>query len=103
LALNPQTVVFTPNVNRATGLFSGSFTVVNDDPTSTTNPVKKISRVVSYYGQIVPNPLAPTKGIGYGYFNMYGLPASGGVTISNSDILSGKVVFDPAPVPAPTP
>jgi len=103
LALNPQTVVFTPNVNRATGLFSGSFTVVNDDPTSTTNPVKKISRVVSYYGQIVPNPAAPTKGIGYGYFNMYGLPASGGVTTSNSDILSGKVVFDAAPVPPPVP
>jgi cyclophilin family peptidyl-prolyl cis-trans isomerase/formylglycine-generating enzyme required for sulfatase activity len=98
---NPQIVSFTPTPT--TGAITGSFTVVNDDPTSLTVPKRQITRKVTYYGLIVPTAGQPTKGVGYGYFTMYGLPASGGVTTSNSDILSGKMVFDAAPVPPPVP
>ena len=93
---NPQTVAFNPTTS--SGLFTGTFVVVNDDPTSLTNPKRQVSRTVTYYGMVIPKTGQAGKGIGYGYFNMPGLPGPGGVTSLNSDILSGKVIFDAVPV-----
>lgn len=93
---NPQMVTFKPTTS--SGLFTGTFVVVNDDPTSLTNPKKQITRTVTYYGMVIPKAGQAGKGIGYGYFNMPGLPGPGGVTLLNSETLSGKVVFDAVPV-----
>ena len=93
---NPQAVTFKPTTS--TGFFTGTFKVINDDPTSLTNPKKQVTRTVTYNGMIIPKTGQTGKGIGYGYFNMPGLPGPGGVTLLNSEILSGKVVFDAIPV-----
>lgn len=85
----------TLSVSKTTGLFSGTFTLVDDDPTSTVVG-KNVTRKVYFYGAIVPNPTNAAKGIGYGFFNLPKLPDSTHIA-TKTDLLSGKVVFDVKP------
>lgn len=82
-------------VSKTTGLFSGTFTLVDDDPTSSVVG-KNVSRLVYFYGAIVPHPSSTGKGIGYGFFNLPKLPDSTHIA-TKTDMLSGKVVFDVKP------
>ena len=75
----------------ATGAFNGTFTLVDDDPTSMTMPKKQITRSVTYQGLAVPG--APV-GSGSGYFLLTSLPASGSTVLP---VLSGKVVLEMKP------
>ena len=79
-------------LNAATGAFSGSFILKNDqDPTSAS--ARLLSRTVHYYGQIVPRAGLNQ---GVGYFLLPELPSyanAQATTLSTSPILSGKVVL----------
>jgi hypothetical protein len=91
----PITKSTTFTVSKTTGLFSGTFTLVDDDPTSSVVG-KNVSRLVYFYGAIVPHPSSAGKGIGYGFFNLPKLPDATHVA-AKTDMLSGKVVFDVKP------
>jgi hypothetical protein len=87
------------SVVAATGLFSGSFNLVDTIPNST----KPSKRSVKFTGLIIPDPTTNADafqkldGIGAGYFTLNQLPDTSVVpptTLSNSPILSGQVVLE---------
>jgi len=92
----PNLNAVTFGVDKALGLISGTFTLVDDDPTSLIVG-KNVSRTAFFYGIVVPHPtLGASKGIGYGFFNLPKLPDATHIA-TKTDILSGKVVFDVKP------
>lgn len=91
---NPKAVSF--NVNASTGEISGTFTLSDIDTTVTPN--KALSRLVQWYGLIIP-AASPTKDKGLGFFTLPKMPnlAPNAHDKDHSEILSGKVVFDGVP------
>jgi hypothetical protein len=87
----PVTNAVTVTLNKATGQFSGYFTLIDDDPTSALVG-KNVTRKVTYYSIIVPHPTLAGKGISYGYFNLPKLPDSTHTELT-TDILSGLVTI----------
>ena len=90
---NPASV--TLSITNTTGAFSGTFTLVDNDPNSTLATPPKLTRVVSYQGLIIPTAVASNDqygGIAYGYFLLPQLPGHT-ATIASSPILSGLVTL----------
>jgi ELWxxDGT repeat protein len=79
-----------------TGLFSGSFALANDDPTTTTgkllNNPTEIKRAVKFAGLIIPENGTH---LGVGHFLLPQIPPAEGATPARTaPILSGEVGFD---------
>lgn len=91
---NAKLVGFT--VDKATGIFKGSFSLSDPDPTA---PSKMVPRKANYFGIITPSPAGAATGIGHGFFTLGKLPnaAPDAHTKDTSDILSGKVVLTKLP------
>ncbi len=95
-ANNPTGLTLT--LNAATGAFSGTFVLKNDqDPTKTTTSL--LSRAVNYYGLLVPR-VSVNQGLGF--FLLPELPANATAntpktTLSTSPILSGQVLLESGP------
>lgn len=79
-------------VDKTTGIFSGSFTLTDPDPTA---PTKNVTRKSLYFGIITPSPVGASTGIGHGFFTLARLPNAppDAHTKDTSDILSGKVIL----------
>lgn len=91
----PKTADFNPSLLKlsliaSSGLFSGSFSLKNDDPTDGTMPYTVISRTGNYAGVLVARL---SKGVGYFLLNK--LPETGppSTTTLTSSTLSGKLVL----------
>jgi hypothetical protein len=85
---NPAFV--TLNVAPSTGLVTGNFKLVEDDPTDVTPPIAKVTRTAPYYGMVVPRLEKVV-----GYFILAGLPGSPtGSTAATSHQLSGQVIVE---------
>ncbi|HYF34614.1 MAG TPA: putative Ig domain-containing protein [Prosthecobacter sp.] len=85
---NPAKVTMT--LAAATGIFSGSFTLI-DNPNPRPPPAS-LSRLVKFYGIII-NDGTENHGIGFFMLPQLGEAAPSTVTNLNSDILSGSVDF----------
>lgn len=92
--LNPQQVRLT--LTPTTGLFSGSFTLRNDDPRDVTLPIAVLSRLTPFNGLIVTRA---GLNAGIGPFNLAELPDATGETVSNTPLWSGAVMLQAAPPP----
>ena len=102
-ATNTSSVPTSPSLNSflvkltltpSTGLFSGSFSRQDADPTDLTSPITVITRAPPFYGVLVPR-LAQ----GVGFFLLNELPASSPTltTAANSPTLSGQVILKTGP------
>jgi hypothetical protein len=102
LRISPQHLVTTPPgaanpaqtsvvLDAAKGLFSGTFTLQDNNPADQTPPIAVISRNVPFAGVLVPRI-----GKGAGHFQLPQLPVVGppSTTPSNSPILSGQVILE---------
>jgi hypothetical protein len=80
----------------STGLFSGQFTLSDDNPTTATNNPSELSRVCKFSGIIYPKGGVLT---GAGYVSVAQLPSNGppATTPTTSPILFGGAFFEPKP------
>lgn len=92
---NVQAIAF--KVDKATGIFNGTFNVAGIDPVTN----KPLTRKATYYGMISPSPAGASSGIGHGYLTLPKLPnaAPDAHSSSTSEILSGKVLLSKWPPP----
>lgn len=88
--LNPYQTSLT--LTASTGLFSGSFTLINADPRDLIAPYTMLSRTAKFYGLIVTRA-----GIhqGVGHFNLAELPDTAGETVLKTPVWSGKMELGP--------
>jgi hypothetical protein len=86
-ALNPNKVTI-GLLASATGLFNGSFTLSDPDPTDVIEPIASVKRKASFYGVLVPR-----LGAGAGYFLLNELPPYPGYTPQHS----GQVLLEGNP------
>lgn len=94
--LTPSTALTKISAALKTGLFSGSFALADDDPTTTTvkllNKADELKRAVKFFGLIVPES---GNHRGVGLFMLPQIPPAAGATpVKTAPILSGKVNFD---------
>jgi formylglycine-generating enzyme required for sulfatase activity len=91
--LNPNVVGVKVTNTATSGAISGSFTVADNDPTSTATPPAKITRVGKFTGLVVPTAATGNDTAGLGWFVLPELPTAT-VPYAKTPERSGKVVID---------
>ena len=84
----------TATVSASTGVFSGSFTLVDDTDPSPTKVVY-LTRAGSIGGIVVRDPAG--LGVGHGWFLLPQLPGSPTTSTTSLNVLGGTVILDKAP------
>jgi hypothetical protein len=84
---NSHSVAIT-SLNAASGLFSGSFVLTDDDPRDMTPPIAQLKRTTKFEGVLV----APLN-LGVGHFQLAKLPATSTENVNNTPTLSGQVTL----------